>query len=720
MANPRFPQSCISLPNGVQGMLAHAPHLTHAHVSITIAAGYLDEPSTLPGLAHLLEHVLTTAPLTTSSSTSLLTWLAQHQGGLNAHTDDYVTDVHFSIPADSLETAALTVTSQLATPTLSSPTIHTEVAAIDAEWQARQHSSAMQRLSAIATLSDPQHIGAGCRHGNAQTLGHHTGLLHEALTAFHHDHYHGGRVSIAIISPRTTEAVTRLIQRMATLFNPLPPNAPALAITPRWGSLPRAKVVGTANAVELLWPLPSSVSRHQFNALSDTADSLNQGHLVDQLADSIIDYHATAAPTGASDAFSLALTGTASQERLDVLAASLSERLAAPLATAPIDHRTVWQPPAGTVQLASAWFVYARQQTLARRLAANTAARPYFPSRDPRPVPRWLVYNAPTTFQHADDAAQLAASPHVQRWCGQYGVSDDFASLADTTWAACFIPNAMFLPAPLAAKRCARRGVICQHMQLAQGSWVITVGEGAAVAMQTLLQEAHVNTAIVPQGLLAQRLIQRLTPLPTTPAVWVSHEAEAEVVCHALAGLASRMATRSVQTPATNAPASTAIMRTLSLPGTPTQRWLLALVEQHHSAAFFQQARYDHHLGYVAAVRRSDGAPCSLGYVVQTSEDTEPVGEKLLAITNALWQAAEDALKTPNALKRSLTPPETPLAALIIQWQSLLSGTDQPLHRLGQHSIHSQALTDLPALINTHGHWQTHWLDSAGHYRIND
>ncbi|WP_251048202.1 insulinase family protein [Halomonas sp. ISL-56] len=720
MANLRFPQTCISLPSGVQGVLAHAPHLTHAHVSITIAAGYLDEPPALPGLAHLMEHVLTTAPLTTSSNTSLLTWFAQHQGSLNAHTDDYVTDVHFSIPADSLETAALTVASQLATPTISSPTIRTEVAAIDAEWQARQHSSAMQRLSAIATLSVPQHIGAGCRHGNAQTLGQNTGLLYEALTTFHRDHYHGGRVSIAIISPKAAEAMTRLIQRMATLFNPLPPNAPALAITPRWGSLPRAKVVGTANAVELLWPLPSSVSRHQFSALSDIADSLNQGYLVDQLADSIIDYHATAAPTGATDAFSLTLTGTPAQERLEVLPDSLSERLAVLLATPPIDHRTVWQPPAGTVQLASAWFVYARQQALARRLAAHTATQQDFPSKARWQAPHWLVYRSPTTLQRAGDTAKLAATSKVQRWCGQYGVSDDFASLADTTWAACFIPNAMFLPAPLAAKRCARRGVICQHMQLAQGSWVITVGEGAAVAMQTLLKEANVNTAIAPQGLLAQRLLQRLTPLPATPAVWVSHATDANAVCHALADLASRIATRSVQTPSINESASTAIMRTLSLPGTPTQRWLLALVEQHHSAAFFQQARYDHHLGYVAAVRRGDGTPCSLGYVVQTREDAEPVGEKLLSITDALWQTAEDILEVPNSLKLSLTQPETPLAALIIQWQSLLSGTDQPLHRLGQQSIDSPALTALLTQINTHGRWQTHWLDSAGHYLVND
>ena len=114
------------------------------------------------------------------------------------------------------------------------------------------------------------------------------------------------------------------------------------------------------------------------------------------------------------------------------------------------------------------------------------------------------------------------------------------------------------------------------------------------------------------------------------------------------------------------------------------------------------------------------GATLVVAVVVQTSEDAEPVGEKLLSITHALWQTADDVLQAPNSLKLSLTLPETPLAALVTQWQSLLSGSDQPLHRLGQPGIHSQALTDLLTQINTHGHWQTHWLDSTGRYRVND
>ncbi|NGO91083.1 MAG: hypothetical protein GBQ79_16040, partial [Halomonas sp.] len=52
--------------------------------------------------------------------------------------------------------------------------------------------------------------------------------------------------------------------------------------------------------------------------------------------------------------------------------------------------------------------------------------------------------------------------------------------------------------------------------------------------------------------------------------------------------------------------------------------------------------------------------------------------------------------------------------------QSLLAGTRQPLHRLGQQSLHSQALGDLLTQINSVGRWQTHWLDSAGHYQFNE
>ncbi|UYV18641.1 insulinase family protein [Halomonas qaidamensis] len=729
MAKLSFQQACISLPNGVQGVLAYAPQLTRAHVSIAIAAGYLDEPPALPGLAHLLEHVLTTAPLEASSNISLLTWFAQHQGSLNAHTDDYITDVHFSIPANKLEAAALTVARQLARPPLPLSTIRAEVAAIDAEWNARQNSAQMQRLDALAALADPQHVGAGCRHGNAQTLGSDTALLLEALTTLHHAYYHGGRVSIAIISPWEMVDMTRLAQHMAARFSPSPPNAPSLAIAPRWSRQLSAKVASTGNTVELLWPLPSAIARHQLIALSGLADSVQQGYFVEQFPDSITDYRATLAPSGATDAFSLLLSGTAKQEQVKALAAALSERLATFFTTlpgtTPNDHDTIWQPPADTVQLAPAWFTHARRQALARRFATPPSEHQAAPSPFAAGNARWLIGNAPTPASPASPRAVDASPtplPTVQCWCGQYAVDEDFGALADNAWAACFVPGAMIVPSPLTAQSLALQGIVFKQESSPHGSWVIVIGSQANHAMVALLEKATLAAPNAHEGLLAQQLVQRLAPLPATPALWVSHGTEVAVVCNALANLASRIEKHTVQASLADLPSSTAIMRTLSLPGTSSQRLLLALAEQHHSAAFFQQARYNHHLGYVAAVRRGDGAPCSLGYVVQTSKDAGSAGmkqieERLIAITDALWKTSNGVLQT---YLPTLTPPETPLAALILQWQSLLAGTNQPLHRLGQQSLHSQALGDLLTQINNVGRWQTHWLDSAGHYQFNE
>ncbi|HDZ46708.1 MAG TPA: peptidase M16 [Halomonas sp.] len=700
----------------MHGSVAHATHLTRAHVSIAIAAGYLDEPPNLPGLAHLLEHVVTTAPLAASPNSSLLTWFAQHQGSLNAQTDDHVTDIHFTAPLELLEQAGLMAAAQLATPNIPQQVIHNEVAAIDAEWQARQSSSTMRELAAFAALADPQHIGAGCRHGNAQTLAQDLARLHNALAVFHQRHYHAGRVSIALISPWGIGPMIDLIQRMAALFKPPIDGDGTRMIAPRWGRLHSvdgpAITSDVASGMTLLWPLPPTLSGSQFLALTQLASAVNQGLLIEQLPPSLNDYCATAAPSGATDTFHLQLSGHLDAAQREALAVALSERLNSLLAALPSQDESLWQPPTNTEQLAPAWFTHARHQALARRFSGTSSTPPFSSSSV-----RFLVPDVSTQSKGCVTEARQIDATSIQRWCGHYGVSDDFPSLADTAWAACFIPKAMMTLAPLAEKRLARQGIVVQQRQLAQGSWVMTLGADAVAAMGTLLESASLTAKTPAHGLLAQQLLQRLMPFPDTPALWVSHSNGAEAFGQALRLLVSQPIAASgdkcpsLGTISETANASTAIMRTLRLPGTPAQRWLLALAEQYHSAAFFQQARYEHQLGYVAAVRRGDGAPCSLGYVVQTADNAEGVAATLTNITDRLWQTFDEHLPSMPV------PPETPLAALITQWQSLLAGTTQPLHRLPWDQL---ALSEQLCAVGDQGRWQTHWLDSTGRYWVSD
>lgn len=713
MVDMNLTQTHRTFANGIQGIVAHAPGLTRAHVSIAIAVGYLDEPPALPGLAHLLEHVLTTVPLTESPESSLLAWFAKHQGSLNARTDDHVTDIHFTVPLEGLAKAAMKTASQLAAPHMPLPVIRSEVTAIDAEWQARQQSSAMHELAAIAALADPHHIGAECRHGNAQTLGGDAARLYEALAAFHHDHYRGSRVCIAIISPWGTERMIDLTQRMAALFKPPLEDNATLAIRPRWGHSRSAETPAATPGVTLCWPLPPNLSRHQFLNLAQFADSLNQGFLIEQLTEqlpaSFSDYCATASPSGATDTFHLQFSGNLNKNQQEALAGMLYKHLNSQLSAKKSADCSTWQPPANTVQLAPAWFAYARQQALALRFPTASSVHSL-----PLDSTRFIVSPAASATKRPVASVRHPSTQNMQRWHGQYGVSDDFAALADTNWAACFLPNTKITLGPLAAKRLAQKGLVLQQMHLVQGSWLITMGNRAAPAMSALLSNATLTATPPANGLLAQQLLQRLLRLPDTPAMWVSHRAEADRVSQALALLANGPITEEIKTAPLDeatgkaANVSTAIMRTLSLPGASAQRWLLAAAEQRHSASFFQQARSEYQLGYVAAVRRGDGAPCSLGYVVQTGSNVDGVAATLNTIVARLWQTVDSSLPTLPA------PPETPLAALITQWNCLLSGATNPLHRLP---------CEIPEpldLISTHGHWQTHCLDSTGRYWISD
>lgn len=704
-------QTHQAFANGVHATVAHASHLARAHVSIAISAGYLDEPSPWAGLAHLLEHVLTTAPLEACANHSLLMWLAQHQGTLNARTDDHVTDIHFTIPLDLLEQAGLMVAAQVATPHMPLSVIHREVAAIDAEWQARQSSADMRKLAAFSALADPQHIGAGCRHGNAQTLGQALARLHNALAAFHHRHYHAGRVSIALVSPWGIGPMLALAQRMALLFKQSTEGGEALAMTSRWGSLREVDMPaadGAPQGMALLWPLPSRLSCRQFFALTHLADTVNQGLLVDQLPPTISDYCATAAPSGATDTFHLQLDGHLDTTQREALTMVLSQRLNSLLAAQPNRDASLWQPPTRSEALASAWFTHARHQALARRFSTTSSTYTFSSCRVRFLVPR---VSSPSKGFVAETRPVSVTS--VQRWCGHYGVYDDFPSLADTAWAACFIPKAMMTLGPLVEKRLAQQGVTVHQKSLAQGSWVMTVGVSAVTGMAVLLASARLTTRAPAHGLLAQQLLQRLVSLPDTPVLWLSQADGSDELERALGSLTRQSwgedAALSEKATSDTILASTAIMRTLSLPGTPAQRWLLAQAEQCHSAAFFQQARHEHSLGYVAAVRRGDGAPCSLGYVIQTTGNPTAANTTLAGITDRLWQRFDDA-RPPVAL-----PPETPLAALMTQWQSLLAGATQPLHRL---PLVRSALNEQIASSGSQGRWQTHWLDSCGRYRV--
>ena len=708
---PRLPLTRRALANGAQGMVARDRSLTNGHLCITIAAGYLDEPVAWPGLAHLLEHAITTTPLADGSH-GLVMWCAEQGGTLNARTDDYLTDIHVSLPPPVLADVAHHIAAQMAAPTLRTDVLAREIAAIDAEWRARKHSAGLQRLKALAALASPRQFGSGCRHGNAATLGGNIEALREALLRFHRRHFHAGRLSMALLGPWEHRRMLDLLEGMAARFSPAPDDAPPLAMMPRWRTDRRAAPAPDGAPTTLLWPLPAPLSQARWARLAELAHAMNQGECLAHLPAGVSDYRATLSPSGAMDTFCMTLEGRVPPADGERFATWLSGRLNA-LAKAPDSASSPgWQPPSGTLKLGPAWFDWARQQALATRLTAcNGQARPaaFTPSGA-----YWLTATRRDRTRPVTEPTNDTPPVERQHWSGVYGVCHDAAALANTPWAACFFPHMALCLAPLATQRLAQAGITLLRGEWGQGSWLMTVGNDAVSGMLRTLAHAQPVPAETPNTLLAQRLLQRLTTAPDRPAIWTSHAAALPSLDEAVVTLARRVAARfwtrsptpRSASPTDDAPLSVAIMRTLRLPGTPEQRWQLARAEQQHRAAFFRQAREVAALGYVAAVRCGDGAPCSLGYVVQTTGgcEADAAARAVRTITQALWDVGIAPSRATPAT------PETAFAALVSQWQCLLSGADTPLHRL----------PDTAASNSAAGRWHTHWLDSAGRYWISD
>lgn len=67
-------------------MLVQDPDADFSAMTVNVAAGYFDDPATLPGLAHFLEHAVHLGSTKYPGSKSYKAFLAQHGGTSNAST----------------------------------------------------------------------------------------------------------------------------------------------------------------------------------------------------------------------------------------------------------------------------------------------------------------------------------------------------------------------------------------------------------------------------------------------------------------------------------------------------------------------------------------------------------------------------------------------------------------------------------------------------------
>ncbi|WP_336269144.1 M16 family metallopeptidase [Vreelandella arctica] len=701
---PTSPYTLAALKGGAQGLFYKSQATPLAHIIIVVGAGYLDEPESTPGLAHLLEHVLLTQPV--SQGSSLLSLTEQLGGKLNARTDDLITDIHATLPVTSLSRFLTYLHQALFASRFDEATIASESTAIEAEYQARLGTPTMRRLAGLQTLADNHHPGAFCHHGSRLSFERPPELLKGELERFHERYYTPSNISVGLAAPLSQAHQQALIASFLPSDRPTYPHG-AKPLSRRWGTTQKAKIEGAASSVELFWPLTEAGLARQMEALKASEQALNAGALTELLVGVAEDYEATLCPSGATDTLSLTIHVPDNKQReLLKRTADITQALNCILE----EHAACASLIVDRPSLAEWLFTQTRQQALSQRFAPvglensglGLLATPY------------VLLTAPETANAHEVAFKKHTTPPLSVISR---VGDSGCTGLPAHWFACFYPDRkMALPA-LAQKRLATSGVGLLHHTTPHGSWLCAHGtKPHSNALGEMMIQAWLTALPKPTGLQAHHLLAELMPSPAMPFIWAGSAETVAMLSPLLTALPE------VQTPfepeGTTAPSPLAtLMRTLTLPGSNTNRQVMAAAAKRHNAPFFHAIRKIHQLGYIAAVRFIDGNPASIAYIVQCPQ-TDITQVKLLIqeAIDRLWVELLADLASERLLFREqltgLEIPETSIAVLVSQWRAHLNATHTPLYRLARPAPSSFSLDDWRQWLADPGHWT--WWQRAG------
>ncbi|SCU84983.1 LAFA_0D13190g1_1 [Lachancea sp. 'fantastica'] len=210
------------LENGVLALLVSDPTDTLASCSLTVATGSHNDPSEIPGLAHLCEHVLVASGSKKYPSGNHYHELIAHNGGShNAFTTGENTTFYFELPAindrDELvfEKTLDAFASSFNCPIFTDTVINREIYAIESEHNVNKASVNKQMYHAIRLLANTRHPFSRFCTGNFETLTS-LPLLHKksvknSLAAYFKAFYRPSNMTICIRSSHSLNALTKLL-----------------------------------------------------------------------------------------------------------------------------------------------------------------------------------------------------------------------------------------------------------------------------------------------------------------------------------------------------------------------------------------------------------------------------------------------------------------------------------------------------------------------------
>ncbi|MBO9550909.1 pyrroloquinoline quinone biosynthesis protein PqqF [Pseudomonas sp.] len=219
----------LTLANGLQLTLRHAPRLKRSAAALRVHAGSHDAPAAWPGLAHFLEHLFFLGTAHFPLEDGLMRYVQSLGGQVNASTRERTTDFFFEVPPAALAGGLERLCQMLAEPDLGIERQSREREVIHAEFIAWSRNPQAQQQFALLQSVAGNHPLIGFHAGNRYSLALRNIAFQQALTGFHQRFYQGGQITLSLCGPQPLDELEQLGRLYAGVFEtgaPVPQTLP--------------------------------------------------------------------------------------------------------------------------------------------------------------------------------------------------------------------------------------------------------------------------------------------------------------------------------------------------------------------------------------------------------------------------------------------------------------------------------------------------------------
>lgn len=200
----------IRLKNGLEAYLVSDPEIDQSAAAVSIEAGSWQDPSSYPGMAHFLEHMLFMGSKAYPDEAEYMRYIQDNGGTVNAFTASDRTVYMFSINNAAFTGALDRFSHFFIDPLFNPSSINRELHAVDQENSKNLENDFWRQYMVLKETGTENHPHTKFGTGNANTL---SGIPQEALKDWFKTHYGANKTHLVMLSSLPLEEMIQLANK---------------------------------------------------------------------------------------------------------------------------------------------------------------------------------------------------------------------------------------------------------------------------------------------------------------------------------------------------------------------------------------------------------------------------------------------------------------------------------------------------------------------------